>query len=90
MTWLPITSTYGAVQALSELIEVAHSLNHIAWRDDAFTSEESYGALFAWRQVVAKVLTVKVEDGYFNLKEAETYTIKLMYKNAIETYRLIN
>ncbi len=88
MTWVPITSTYGAVQALSEFIEVAHSSNRIAWGDDAFTSEESYGALLAWRHVVAKVLTERVEDGYFNLKEAETLATKLMYKNAIETYRL--
>jgi hypothetical protein len=89
MTWVPITSTYGAVQALSEFIEVAHSSNRIAWGDDAFTSEESYGALLAWRHVVSKVLAEKVEDGYFSLKEAEAYATKLMYKNAIETYRLI-
>jgi hypothetical protein len=88
MTWVPITSTYGAVQALSEFIEVAHSSNRIAWGDDAFSSEESYGALLAWRHVVAKVLTEKVEDGYFNLKQAETYATRLMYKNAMETYGL--
>jgi hypothetical protein len=88
MTWVPITSTYGAVQALSEFIEVAHSSNRIAWGDDAFTSEESYGALLAWRHVVAKVLSEKVEDDYINLPEAEILASKLIYKNAIELYRL--
>jgi uncharacterized protein len=83
-----VTSTYGAVQALSEFIEVAHSSNRIAWGDDAFTSEESYGALLMWRHVVAKVLSEKVEDGYINLQEAEILASKLIYKNAIETYRL--
>jgi glucuronate isomerase len=88
LTWVPITSTYGAVQALSEFIEVAHSSNRIAWGDDAFTSEESYGALLAWRHVVAKVLTERVEEGYFGIKEAETLATRLMYKNAVETYGL--
>jgi hypothetical protein len=88
LTWVPITSTHGAAQALSEFIEVAHSSNRIAWGDDAFTSEESCGALLAWRHVVAKVLAEKVEDGYFNLPQAEAYAARLMYQNAVDTYHL--
>ncbi len=90
LTWVPITSTSGAVQALSEFIEVAHSSNRIAWGDDAFTSEESYGALLAWRHVVAKVLTEKVEEGYFNVRQAEARAARLMAQNAVETYSLRN
>jgi hypothetical protein len=88
MVWVPIISTTGAVLALHEFIEVAHSGDLIGWGGDAFTSEESFGALLAWRYVVARVLSEKVDDGYLNLAEAETLVHKLMYANVAKRYRL--
>ena len=88
MVWVPIVSTTGAVLALHEFIEVAHSSDLIGWGGDAFTSEESFGALLAWRHVVARVLSEKVDDGYFDLAEAEILVKKLMYSNVARRYGL--
>jgi hypothetical protein len=88
MVWVPIISTTGAVSALHEFIEVAHSGDLIGWGGDAFTSEECFGALLAWRYVVARVLSEKVEDGYMNLADAEALVHKLMYANAAKRYGL--
>ncbi len=86
MVWVPITSTSGAVQALHEYIEVAQSSTSIEWGGDAFTSEEAFGALLAWRHVVARVLSEKVDDGYMSLADAENMARKLMYENVARRY----
>jgi hypothetical protein len=84
--WVPLISTTGAVLALHEFIEVAQSDDLIGWGGDAFTSEEAFGALLAWRHVVAKVLSEKVEDGYLRLTAAEKLAHKLMYANVAKRY----
>jgi len=89
MVWVPLISTTGAVLVLHEFIEVVHSGDLIGWGGDAFTSEESFGALLAWRYVVARVLSEKVDDGYMNLSEAETLAHKLMYANVAKRYGLM-
>ncbi|HBE80273.1 MAG TPA: hypothetical protein DDW65_21205 [Firmicutes bacterium] len=88
MTWVPIISTSAAKKAFSEFLDVAHSSDRIAWGSDAWTSEEAYGALLAWRQVVSQVLADKVDEGYICLKDAESLASKLLYQNAISTYGL--
>ena len=88
MVWVPIISTTGAVSALHEFIEVAHSGDLIGWGGDAFTSEESFGALLAWRYVLARVLSEKVDDGYLDLAEAEKLAHKLTYANVAKRYKL--
>jgi len=86
MVWTPIISTTGAILALHEFLEVAHSSDRIAWGSDAWTSEEAIGALLAWRHVIAKVLAEKVDDGYLDMAEAEHLAEKLMYRNAAKLY----
>ena len=44
------------------------------------------GALLAWQYVVATVLAQKVDDGYFDMAEAEGLVHKLMYRNAARSY----
>ena len=88
MVWVPLISTSGAISALHEFIEVSHSGNLIEWGGDAFTAEESLGALLAWRHVLAKVISEKVDDGYLNLADAESLAEKLTYANAAQRYGL--
>jgi hypothetical protein len=88
MVWVPIISTTGARLALHEFIEVAHSGDLIGWGGDAFTSEESFGALLAWRHVLARVLSEKVDEGYLGMAEAEKLAHKLMYSNMVKRYQL--
>ena len=79
---------HAAVEALHEYIEIAQSIDRISWGSDTWTSEEAYGALLAYEHVVASVLAEKVTAGYINFRDAETIAEKLMYKNALETYKL--
>jgi len=72
--------------ALHEFIEVVQSGDLIGWGGDAFTSEEAFGALLAWRYVVARVLSEKVEGGYLSLSAAEKLAHKLMYANGAKRY----
>jgi hypothetical protein len=88
MVFVPHVSTTGAVHALHEILEVAKSNERIGWGGDARTGEEAFGALLAWRHVVARVLSEKVEDGYFDLAEAKNLAHKLMYSNAAKLYGL--
>lgn len=89
MVWAPIISTSASIQALKEYIEVAPSSDLIAWGGDAWTSEESVGAVLAWKYVIAKVLSEMLESGYLNLKKAELLAEKLLYKNNAGIYGII-
>ena len=86
MVWGPIISPSAAVAALHQYLEVARSSDLIAWGSDTWTSEDSVGALLAWQYVVATVLAQKVDDGYFDMAEAEVLAHKLMYRNAARIY----
>lgn len=86
MAWVPLLSTTGAIFALHEYLETVQSINNIAWGSDTWTSEEAYGALLAWRHVVARVLAEKVAANYFSMKDAEEVAHKLLYLNASRLY----
>ena len=88
MVWLPLISTSAAVKALHEYIEIVPSISRIAWGSDTWTSEEAYGALLAYQHVVATVLAEKIETGYLDLHNTEILAEKLMYKNALQIYKL--
>jgi len=45
--------------------------------------------LLAYEHVVATVLAEKIDDGYISFEEAKVLAEKLMYKNALQTYNLI-
>jgi uncharacterized protein len=80
--WVPLISTTAAVRALHEYLDVAHSADRIIWGDDTQTSEEAYGGLLAWEQVVARVLQERVRDGLCSVAQAERMAAKLMHGNA--------
>ncbi len=86
LCWLPIISTTAAVSALHEYIEVTPSITRLCWGGDAWISEESYGAIKAFRYVLEKVLAEKVWDGYMQIDDAIEVGKKLLYKNAMDLY----
>lgn len=87
LCWLPIISQTAAERMLRELIEIGTS-DKVCWGCDTWTSEESYGALLAFKHVLANVLESKVKDGYFSLNDAKTMADKLMYDNTKRLYRV--
>jgi uncharacterized protein len=54
LCWLPLLSPSAAQRMLHELIEIGTS-DKVCWGCDTWTSEESFGALLAFRSVLANV-----------------------------------
>jgi uncharacterized protein len=88
LVFVPLLSVSGAKNALHELLDVARSSDRICWGGDARTAEEAFGALLAWRYVVASVLAEKIEAGLLEYEQAERLAHKLMYANVEKLYRL--
>ncbi len=87
LCWLPIISTSAAHRMLNEMIEVGTS-DKLCWGCDTWTSEESYGALLAVRDVLAGVLSSKVNEGYMSLNDALIIIDNILYNNPKQLYKL--
>ena len=86
LVWIPLLTVSGATAALHELLDVARSNERICWGGDARTAEEAFGALLAWRHVVARVLAEKVESGCLASSHVERLAHKLLYANVEKLY----
>jgi len=87
LSWLPILSPTAAKQMINQLIELGNS-DKVCWGCDTWTSEESYGALLAFRQVLTAVLSEKIQDGYFLLDDAKRIIDCYLYDNAAGLYQI--
>jgi hypothetical protein len=81
LCWLPLISPSAAYRVLHELIEVCN-MDRICWGCDTHTGEESYGALLAFSDILARVLYEKVSNGYFGLHDVFLCVDGIMGKNA--------
>ncbi len=88
LVWIPLLTVSGAAGALHELLDVARTNERICWGGDARTAEEAFGALLAWRHVVASVLAEKVDAGCLASSQAERLAHKLLYANVEKLYGL--
>ncbi len=88
INWLPLISTTAASQALDMYIEVLRDNKRIAWGSDTWTSEEAVGASMAFRHMLSNVLSKKVDQGYMDIKDAESFAEKIMFRNAKKIYNL--
>lgn len=85
LCWLPLISTSAAKRFLREALEVGGN-NRILWGCDTWTSEESYGAVLAFRRVVAEVLSEMCQEGYLSCEEA-CYTAGQIWRgNALKLF----
>jgi len=87
LTWLPLLSAQSATAMLHELIERA-TLDRICWGCDTWTAEESFGALLAFRHVLAVTLAEKVIAGYFTRDDALLIINAILFKNPQSFYKL--
>lgn len=87
LCWMPILSYTASQRSLHELLEAATS-DKLCWGCDTWTSEESYGALLAFRFVLSRVLTEKIMDGYFSIEDAKMMIDHIMMDNAVQLYGL--
>jgi len=87
LCWLPILSPTAAEYTLNQIIEIGTS-DKIFWGCDTWTSEESFGARIALNNVLASVLSQKIERKYFGINDAEYLIKKILYENPKEMYNL--
>ena len=87
LSWLPILSPAAAKQMIHQLIELGNT-DKVCWGCDTWTSEESYGALLAFRQVFTAALSEKIQDGYFLLEDAKRIIDCYLYDNAAALYHI--
>jgi uncharacterized protein len=87
LSMLPLISTRAGKTMLHELIERA-TLERIFWGCDTWTAEESFGALLAFRQVLAATLAEKVLDGYFSSQDATLIIDSILFNNPQRFYKL--
>jgi predicted TIM-barrel fold metal-dependent hydrolase len=85
--WLPLLSPSAAKRMLHELIEDG-AFYKTCWGCDTWTSEESYGALLAFRYVLASVLSERVEDGFLSMEDARMIADGILNNNARSIYGL--
>ena len=89
LCWLPLISTSAAKRFLREALEIGGS-NRILWGCDTWTSEESYGAVLAFRRVVSEVLSEMCQEGYLSCEEA-CYTVGQIWRgNALKLFGFEN
>jgi predicted TIM-barrel fold metal-dependent hydrolase len=87
LSMLPLISTRSSISMLHELIERA-TLDRIFWGCDTWTAEESFGALLAFRHVLALTLAQKVSEGYFSHADAQLIIDSIFLKNPERFYKL--
>lgn len=88
LCWIPVISPEGARRTLSEWIEVVPS-DRILWGGDAWSPEALYGSTRMARDVVAEVLSQKVEEGYLSMAEAVELGKRIFRDNALALFRRI-
>ena len=87
LSWMPLLSSQSAIAMLHELIERA-TLDRIFWGCDTWTAEESFGALLAFRHVLAATLSEKAVAGYFTRDDAFLIIDAILLKNPQRFYKL--
>ncbi|HEY3418845.1 MAG TPA: amidohydrolase family protein [Armatimonadota bacterium] len=86
LTWLPIISPTAAVRAVHEWLETTWSSRYLCWGGDCWCAEESVGASLAFKHVLATALAQKVDEGYFDMDDAECVARRLCYENGEYVY----
>jgi hypothetical protein len=88
LCWLHIISPAASARMLHEAIETVPANKIFAFGGDFIIPEGAYGHSVLARQVVSRVLTEKVEDGYLTEDEALHLARLILRENPASLYRL--
>jgi predicted TIM-barrel fold metal-dependent hydrolase len=88
LCWLYIISPSYSERYLHEWLETVPASKILGFGGDYENVENIYGHLLFARQIVSKVLTAKVKDGYFTEAEAIRIAGMIMHDNAVNLFRL--
>lgn len=85
--WIPYLSTAAATQYIIESLEIADA-HRLTWGDDAWMSEDSFGALLAIEHALSNALAAMIDDGAINMEYAKYIVKRILYDNAKELFSL--
>ena len=88
ISWIHIVTPTATKQLLHKLIEAVPSNKVFGYGGDYAIIEGAFGILIYTRENIAHVLYQKIEEGYFNKKEALTYAKKILYENPKEFFNI--
>ncbi len=88
ITWLPIISPEIARQLLHELIETVPGNKIMAFGGDSMTVEMAYGHAKMTRQLVTRVLSEKIAEGYLDENEALLLARRMLRDNPASLLKL--
>ena len=88
MCWLYIISPSYSERYLHEWLETVPASKIMAFGGDFRNVENIYGHLLFAKQIVTKVLTEKVKDGYFSESEALKIARMILHDNAVRILNL--
>jgi uncharacterized protein len=88
MCWMYVISPSYSTRFLHEWIETIPASKILGFGGDYLNVENTYAHLLMGKQVVAKVLTEKVKDGYLSESEAKNIARMILHDNAVKLYHL--
>jgi len=89
LVWLPQISREEAVHAVDEMFDGV-PYNKFFWGGDCGLIEETTGSLQFGKEVVAEVLTKRIERGLLTEEVARAMIERIFRENAIEVFQLEN
>lgn len=87
IVWLPQISRQAAVKTLDEMLDCV-PYNKILWGGDCEFIEESVGSLEFGKDIVARVLAMRVGRGLMTEQVAKDVATKIFRENAIRIFKL--
>lgn len=88
LCWSFLLSPSHFKLALHEAIEVLPDHSRMMIGGDCVHVEESYGAIKSARRLIGDVLSEKVADHYFHLRDAERLATRILSENATDFFGL--
>jgi hypothetical protein len=87
LVWLPQISKTEAVRILHEMLD-AVPYNKIMWGGDVLVIDDAIGSLELGKEIVATVLSERVDKGWMTEEMAKEIAARIFRDNAIEIFKL--
>ncbi|MCL5108269.1 MAG: amidohydrolase family protein [Chloroflexi bacterium] len=88
LCWVHVISPAVSARVLDEWLETVPANKILAFGGDYRFVEGAYAHAVMAREVVAKVLAAKVDEGYFSAAEAPALANRLLHDNAWDLFKL--
>lgn len=88
LCWAHVISQYSSVQALLELLDTVPVSKINGFGGDSLFLDAVCGHLWMARENISLALSVKVDEGRYDIEQAKSFGRKILYDNPMELFRL--